>query len=220
MSGVLICASEAVLQQLNGSAVCREGLERQRATSAGEAIAAAASGRPKLVVIDRDLPAAEFLVRQLRGNAATRGCSIVIVADGDMSPDELGLLTAGANAVLRLPPGPEWDARIEPLLHVPTRKETRLTTDLVFTANFQEQHVQGRVANLSSTGMLVESAVPLPIGGEVQFRFELPGFETSTGEITGVARVVRVAGPKRYGMMFSSFDSTGKELLRRYLLVP
>jgi DNA-binding response OmpR family regulator len=220
MPDVVICAGDSVVRDLEASPVYRQGLTRHVVGTADAGLATAMKVKPQLVVIDRDLARSETLVTQLRSRAETRGCSIVIVAQGDMITEELGLLTAGANAVLRLPPDAEWDKRIERLLHVPTRKETRVPVSLTFEARFRTEKVPGRVLNLSMTGMLVECTAALMVGSQVTFSFEMTGFETSTGEVVGRGRVVREAGRNRYGVMFTSLDEIATELLRRFLLVP
>jgi DNA-binding response OmpR family regulator len=215
---VLLFAGDTVLRQLEKSPVWRDDLERVVARTSAEAIAQAASQRPRLIVVDSALPSAEQVVRQLRSNAETRVCSIVAAADGETWGAELGLLDAGANAVLRLPPGPEWDQRIQGLLSVPTRKETRIDANLTLRGEAANEEVRARVVNLSSTGMLLQTAVALKLGADLRFALELPGFETSTGEVTGEARIVRLAGPGCYGAQFLRLDSGGGELLRRYLM--
>lgn len=218
MLTVLVFASEAVTAQLERSPVWREDLQRVLVRTSTEAIAQAGSRQPRLVVIEAELPAAEHVVRQLRANAETRGCSILAVAGGDSLGAELGLLDVGVNAVLRLPAGPEWDARVEALLHVPTRKDTRIDADLTLRGEIGPEQVRARVVNLSQTGMRIQTAVALAIGAELSFTLELAGFETSSGEVRGQARVVRLAGPGSYGAQFVKLDSVGNELLRRYLM--
>lgn len=219
MPGILICASESVEHELHASPVWRNDIERAVARNPTEALALASTLRPQLIVVDRDLQLSEFLVRQLRAREATRNASILIVAAGEMSIDELGLLDAGANSVLRLPPGPEWDARVEALLRVPTRKDARITVDLRVVGEADDTAIRGRALNVSATGMLVQTAVALSVSSEVRFRLELPGFATSTGEIEGRARVVRQASTGEYGMLFVDMEPIGAEMLRRFLLV-
>jgi hypothetical protein len=67
--------------------------------------------------------------------------------------------------------------------------------------------------------MLVDCSSALTIGSEIRFKLELPGFETSSGEIRGSARVVRLASAGCYGMTFLGFDEGSSELIRRYVLV-
>jgi hypothetical protein len=220
MPDIVICAGPNVVRSLEASPVYRDGFARHVVATAEAGIVTAARVKARLVVIERDLPRAEVLVTQLRNRDETRQCAIAIVSPGEISAEDLGLLSAGANAVLRLPPGPEWDSRIEELLDVRTRKETRVPVSLVFEARYRTERVPGRVLNLSPTGMLVECSAALSVGSQVSFSFELSGFETSTGEVEGRGRVVREAGPNRYAVLFTSIDEIGRELLRRFLLVP
>jgi len=217
MARVLLCANEATQRQLAGTAVSRDAFEVYAVASAAQGIGIALKIQPRLIVVDSELADAEFLVRQLRGRAETKAASIAVVARGEPSLEELGLLDAGVNAVLRLPPSAEWDARIATLLSIPTRKELRLHVDLQLVAD--DPAIQGRVLNLSATGMLVESIEELSVGSEARFRLELPGFATSTGEVSGRARVVRAEG-RTYGLQFVALDEGCSELIRRFMLVP
>lgn len=220
MPSVLICGGENVVRELAESPIWRDGLDRQTAGNVDQAVTVAAASRPSLVVVDRDLPRAESLVQRLRSNATTHKTSILIVARGDMQSEELGLLSAGANAVLRLPPSPEWEATVARLLSVPTRKQARLPVHLAIEATFGTEKVRGNILNVSLTGMLVECTDPLPVGTDLAFDFHLPGFEISTGDIRGNARVVRLAGAGRFGCEFLEIRDYGAEMLRRFLLVP
>ena len=219
MTKVLACAPDETVREIQGSPLWREEFDRQSVASATQAISAAVALRPNLILIDRELPSAEFLLRHLRSKDETRQSSIVVLSRGEQQLEELGLLDAGANAVLRLPPSAEWDVRVEPLLAVPTRKQTRILASLEFVAEAKPAEARGRVLNLSTTGMLVDCSSALRMGAEVRFRLELPGFETSSGEVRGTARVVRLAGPGSYGLSFLDFDEGDSELIRRYLTV-
>lgn len=218
MTKVLACAPEATVAEISGSPLWREEFQKQAVASATQAISAAMQLRPNLILIDRDLPSAEFLLRHLRSKDETRQSSIVVISRGEQLFEELGLLDAGANAVLRLPPSEEWDLRVEPLLAVPTRKQTRMNVALRFSAESKAVDARGKVVNLSRTGMLLESPSALRVGAEVGFKLELPGFETAPGEVKGRARVVRVAAPGAYGLSFLLFEECGAELIRRYVL--
>jgi CheY-like chemotaxis protein len=220
MPTVLICGREQLVKELAASPVWRDGLDRVIAEDVSQASSMAVAAKPNLIVVDRDLPRAEYLIQKLRADAGTQRTSIVIVASGGMQHEELGLLSAGANALLRLPPSPEWDTCIERLMSVPTRKQTRVAVALAFEATFGTERVEGQILNVSLTGMLLECPAPLGIGDELEFGFHLHGFETSTGEIRGTARVVRFAGARRYGVEFDTFKDSGNELLRRFLLMP
>ena len=217
MTKVLACATEATLGELADSPVWREEFQRQAVANAAQAISAAASFRPNLILIDLELPSAESLLKQLRGKDETRESSIIVLSRGEQLAEELGLLDAGANAVLRLPPSPEWDGRVAPLLSVPTRKQTRIDAALKFVVKTKHAEVRSKVVNMSTTGMRVDCASALSMGSEVRFSLELPGFESSSGEIKGTARIVRLAGPGSYGLKFLAFEEGDQELIRRYV---
>ena len=119
MTAVLICSHGDLDGDLGGTLLCREDIERQVTTKLEEAQMLAVAARPRLVVIDRDLPWAARIVSALREDPSTRGLSLVVMARGDFDPAEVELLEAGANAILRLPAGPEWDERLERLMDVP-----------------------------------------------------------------------------------------------------
>jgi CheY-like chemotaxis protein len=216
MPSVLICATSGpVADDLHGSPVWREGVERHRADSVQSALTLAVAAKPKLVVIDRDLPRSERLVQELRSHAQTSGCSIVIVATGDSQPMEMALLEAGANAVLRHPPSPEWEARLGRLLSVPTRRNLRMHVDLELEGFFGVERHQGRVHNISRTGMLIEVAAPLTIGDELRFTLHL----SMDMSVAGVARVIRLAGAQKYGCEFRQMGDWDARRLEHFLEV-
>src|SRR5688572_27286958 len=109
MPVVLICAAAPLESALSHTVLFREGVERYEARTYEQALSMAVAAQPDLTVIERGLPRAADLVRSLRNDAKTRRTSLVIVAHGDFEPNELELLEAGANAILRLPADGHWD---------------------------------------------------------------------------------------------------------------
>jgi CheY-like chemotaxis protein len=214
MSSVLICATAGpVADDLHASPVWRDGVDRHNAESMQAALTLSVAAKPALVVIDRDLPKAERLVLELRGNAATSGCSIVIVATGDSQPAEVALLEAGANAVLRHPPSPEWEERLGRLLSVPARRNLRMHVDLEVESFLGSEHYQGRVQNISRTGMLVEVPLKARIGDELRFKLHL----SIDMSVAGLARIVRLAGAHRYGCEFRDVNAWDARRLEHFL---
>ena len=124
---ILICALDPLNEALHDTLIWRDGLERHVATTYRDAMALADSASPDLIVVDRDMPQAERLVEDLRLSKATKEASIVVIASGPMNDAELGLLTAGANAVLRLPAGTAWEQKLGRLIEVPSRHPRRDT---------------------------------------------------------------------------------------------
>lgn len=207
MARILICAPDPLTDELHDTVIWREGNERHLATSFGEAFVMAVAVRPDLIVIDRDLPRAARLVEDLRQDATTRSFSIVVAARGDMADLELQLLQAGANAVIRLPAGDEWDERLSHLMRVPLRRATRAAVRIQFEG--KTTHVEtlwGAVLNLSTTGMLIEAAGPLEVGGDLDFRFLLP---CSNEPVRGAGHIARLERKDRYGVRFYGLEGDG-----------
>lgn len=216
MPSVLICAPDPLTDELHRSLLWREGIERYLANRFEDALAMAVAARPNLVVVDRDLPRALRLVEDLRKEPSTRGLSIVVLARGDLDPDELRFIEAGANAILRLPAGPEWDERLSRLLQVPRRRAVRMPVRLEFEGRSERpvETVWGAVLDVSLTGMRVECRAELGIGADLDFSFRLA---RGSEPIVGCGRVVRRASTGGYGVEFYGLEGDGKERIRRFV---
>jgi CheY-like chemotaxis protein len=216
MPVALICSQAELDAELGHTLLWRAGMERHVATRLEDARMMAVAAKPDIVIVDRELPRSDKLVAALREDPSTRGLSIVVAARGDFDPSEVELLEAGANAILRLPAGPEWDERLPRLMDVPVRRDAR------FTVHFDVDAVPGvgdpaaaLAVNLSMSGMLLESPMPLSVGDEVQLSFQIPGSEA---QVKAVARVVRQAGPGQYGVEFRRVDGeAAQEKLREFV---
>jgi CheY-like chemotaxis protein len=215
MPVALICSQADLEGDLGHTLLWRAGMERHVATRLEDAQMMAVAARPDIVIVDRQLPRSDKLVAALREDPTTRGLSIVVAARGDFDPAEVELLEAGANAILRLPAGPEWDERLTRLMDVPVRRDARFTVHFdVDTAAGAGDPSAALAVNLSMSGMLLESPIPLAVGDEIQLQFQVP---ESEGQIKAAARVVRVAGPGQYGVEFGRVDGAASERLRAFV---
>lgn len=216
MPSVLLAATRPLEEELRRTVLFRRGVERHRAQSLEEAQLLAVAAHPELVLVDRDLPRAETLVQHLRANATTRGVSIGIVARGELDAAEVGLIAAGANAVLRLPADAGWDRRLVRLMSVPLRRDARLPVHLrLFQALAGPGDGVGLALNLSLHGMLVEANVPLRLHDRIAFAFRL--CETDTDKVSGSGNVVRQAGAQRFGVEFERLDYAGAARIQRFV---
>jgi DNA-binding response OmpR family regulator len=204
-------------QELGHTLVWRNGMERRIVRDANEAKSVAVAGRAQLLMVDRDGNGAENLVTALRAEAVTRQMSIVVMARGDFEASEIGLLEAGANAVLRLPASPEWDERLTRLVDVPVRRESRFSVFFKVETTHpggEQSAIMATALNLSVSGMLLETAEPLNVGEELNMQFRLPELDEL---VKGRARVVRLGGPRKFGLEFQELTATGLESVRRYV---
>lgn len=216
MSSVLICAPDPLGDELHETILWRGGIERHVASRFEDALTIAVAVHPRLVVVDRDLPRAERLVGDLRNDPTTRDCSIVIVARGEFETGELRFLDAGANVVLRLPAGPEWDERLGQLMNVPARREARIPVRLHFEARLSHrvETAEGHVVNLSASGMRVETSAALELWMDIDFAFPVPD---SGARVVGCGQVVRQATPGEFGVRFYGLEGEGPDQVRRFV---
>jgi DNA-binding response OmpR family regulator len=215
MTAVLICSHGDVEEDLRGTLLWRDDIDRQVVAKMEEARMLAVAARPRLVVIDRDLPWAARIVSALRADPSTRGLSLVVMARGDFDPAEVELLECGANAILRLPAGPEWNERLERLMDVPVRKETRFPVSFGVEASSNGGGVANAQAlNLSASGMLIETESALNIRDEVQLQIGLP---VTVDPIRVAGQVVRLAAPSQFGVEFRRVGPEESRRIQGYL---
>jgi len=216
MAIALICSQTQLDAELGQTALWRGDMERRIVTRPEEARVMAIAAKPNIVVVDRDLPGAARLVTELRQEPSTRALSIAVLARGDFEPSEVLLLEAGANAVLRLPPGRDWNERLVRLIHVPMRKAARFPVQFAVEAVHVEEgtSIPAMALNLSETGILIDSQVPIRVGDALSLVFRLP---SSASPVMASGRVVRQASASQFGIEFSRLESGALERIRTFV---
>jgi DNA-binding response OmpR family regulator len=212
MSVVLICSVSPLEAELSRTLLWRTNVQRHMASHLEQALSVATAERPDLVAIDRRFPRIVELVTALRRDATARQCSVVVLSRGDFEPSEVEVLEAGANGILRFPPGPEWEKRLDGLLKVPMRKEARFAVQIVVDTVQGGESISGEALNLSAHGMLLQVPGALTVGETVMVSFRLPG-----AFVDGRGRVVRVAGTGRYGLYFEALERDGRPQIERFV---
>jgi DNA-binding response OmpR family regulator len=213
----LIVSPQPLDAELADTVLWRKNVERYAASSAAEVRRLASSGRPDIIVLDKRLANAAGVVAELRRDPLTRTVSIVVLARGDCDPSEIAFLEAGANAILRLPPGPDWDDRLVRLIHVPLRRATRFEVNVRIESGFAVagEALPVTALNLSVTGMLLESPHPLHVGDDVRFAFSLPG---DSEVISGTGMVVRQASSaNQFGVELTQVEGDGRLRIKRFV---
>jgi PAS domain S-box-containing protein len=194
---VLIVAPSDLTSELGRTVLWRSGIERAFAGDSQTGFEAARSLAPSLVVLDAStVEEAVSFVRRLRQDPETRPTAIAVLSHSH--EDEDRLREAGANVVLpgRVDPA-LWDSRLQELLSVPPRLETRIPVKLqAWYTGFVsgKEVVDATTVNLSVRGALLETADPLEVGSKLDMTFRLPGSEA---EIKIVGQVAREAESSR-----------------------
>lgn len=212
MTTLLICARPELESDLCRTLFWREDLERYVAERAEEARMLALATEPHVVVVERDLPGVESLVDSLRNQTLPHSISIVALSHEPAASEDDGRV----NAVLSLPPGPEWDDRLDKVLEMPTRKQARYEVRFdVETLLRRAGSHRGLVLNMSSGGLLIECpGLGLHPGDDVSLNLPIPGQQVA---VEGRARVVRQPDPARIGLRFEAFAGNGDEKVRDFL---
>ena len=214
MAVVLICSTRPLERDLQDTVLFRSGIERQLVRSAAEVQTRLAAGSVALLCIHRQVPGLEALIKALRRSPTLKRVSILVFSEDDFDPSEVEVLEAGANAILRLPPGDDFDERVGRLIEVPSRRDVRLPVRLQVAASSGfGATVPVLAQNISSSGVLIESNHPLNMGDEVSVALR---FEESGEIFSAIAHITRTAGVNRYGAKFTSITK-GEEALRTFL---
>lgn len=217
MAVVLICSNRPLDRDLQGTVLFRNGVQREIVRTAAEVQTRLAAGRVALLCIHRQVAGIEPLIRTLRKSATLKRISIVVFSEDDFDPSEVEVLEAGANAILRLPPGDDFNTRVGRLIEVPARRDVRIPVRLqVGASSGFGATVPVLALNLSATGVLIESNHHLNMGDEVHVAFR---FDESGEIFSATAHITRNAGPNRYGATFETI-SRGEQALRNFLAGP
>jgi CheY-like chemotaxis protein len=214
---VLVTAAD-LSQELAATVLFRNNVERLTAVSQAEVRRHAAERKLDVVVVDSALPGASGLVAALRQDPLTRPLAIVALGRSDFGVGQLELLAAGANAILPLPPGSDWDDRLMRLVNVPMRKVSRFPVDLAVAGGLRSGlHFDGRALNLSVHGMLLECTHLLEIGDDLELEFEMPAGQ---GRVNGSGTIVRQAAAQRFGVELTHVEGDGRVRIKRYVEGP
>ena len=196
MIRAVVLSPSSLASELGGTVLFRQNVERIAAASLEEVRGLVDGGRADVIVVDSALPRAAALVSGLRQDPTTRAIAIVALGRSEFGFDHLELLESGANAILPLPPGQDWDDRLMRLIHVPVRKTTRFPV------------------NLSVHGLLLECRHPLKVGEDVRLAFDMP---RGHGMVEADGTVVRQAHADRFGVELTHVAGDGRVRIKRYV---
>jgi CheY-like chemotaxis protein len=202
-------------RDLQGTLLFRSNVERLSATSFDDVRQLAVERRPDVVVVDSALPGATTVVAALRQDPVTRPLAIVALGRSEFGFAQLDLLEAGANAILPLPAGADWEDRLMRIVHVPIRRATRLRVDAVVEGGLRGGLLfSARVLNLSVNGVLIECPEKIEVGDDLRLAFELPA---GHGPIQATGTVVRTTPQRLFGVEITSVEGDGRVRVKRYV---
>lgn len=215
MIRAVVVAASDLAPELGGTVLFRKNVERLPASGAEDVRRVADQGRLDVVIVDSAIPRAASVVAALRSDPATRAIAIVALGRSEFGFDHLDLLEAGANAILPLPPGHDWDDRLMRLIHVPVRRATRFPVDMALEGGLRNGlSFTGRALNLSVHGLLLECRQGLQVGEDLRFSFDMPA---SGGSVRGTGTVVRAASAHHFGVELTHVEGDGRVRIKRFV---
>jgi hypothetical protein len=204
--------------ELRDTLLWRRNVERVAAASADAVRSAVAREGADILVVDSAHPQAAEAAIALRADPLTREMSIVALGRSEFGSVHVDLLQSGVNAILPLPPGPDWDDRLMRLVNVPVRRVTRFKVDLALEGGRRGgESFSGRALNLSVHGLLLESRMALEVGEDLRLDFDLPG---AHGPVRGMGTVVRETSPVLFGVELTAVEGDGRVRIKRFVEAP
>ena len=161
------------------------------------------------------------LVRALRGeSSASCRSSLLVVAETRTAEAARELVGQGVNRVVTLDESEEAiEQHVADLLDIAPRAAVRFTARLTTVLDDGTLEIVGRTANVSVTGMLLQTTTSLNPGQRVDFEFLADNGEEM---VSGRAEIARCAvadrgGVSGIGIRFLEFDGNGRERIEAIL---
>ncbi|MCG6928285.1 MAG: PilZ domain-containing protein [Acidobacteria bacterium] len=218
MIRAVVLSPRTLEAELRDTLLWRHNVLRVKASSTDDVRRAVAKDGADILIVDSAHPEAADATIALRNDPLTRGMSIVALGRSEFGSVHVDLLQAGVNAILPLPPGPDWDDRLMRLVNVPVRRVTRFKVDLALEGGRRGgEAFAGRALNLSVHGLLLESRNALEVGEDLRLDFDLPG---AHGPVHGTGTVVRETSPVLFGVELTSVEGDGRVRIKRFVESP
>lgn len=96
------------------------------------------------------------------------------------------------------------------------RKAPRVAVPMEMAFEIEGTWLSGRIADLSTLGMFVDTSYPLSEGARVGFRFVIPG-TPGNSPVEGDATVVWTSPMVGAGLAFETFHGDGRNRIRLFV---
>jgi CheY-like chemotaxis protein len=159
------------------------------------------------------------LARQIRSSNLNRKTVIVMITGESEQRFLKRAFEAGANFVLFKPVDRQALLRLLRVVRAPIERErqrfARVNIRRKVSLQSGERRAEGATIDLSWTGMLVEASCVFPVNTQLQF-----GIQLSAGSpvLRGTARVVRLVGEDRMGLLLEDVSAGARARLEEFLM--
>ena len=217
MKKILLVEGPFPIDGISSSLFRRRECVLQVASSGAEALAAAETDRPDLVLYDArltDFSSVDF-VRALHSGAAD--VPVIVVGGPEQDLPEDPILQAGAAAFMVQPLDEiAINALMCDLLGISLRRHVRTFVKMKVDATLGVQMQFATISNISLGGVLVDSERPMHLGDIVKLSFFLPGDDVP---ITVISKVVRAtAQSSSYGCQFMDLSEAARARIHEFVM--
>ncbi|MDH4162652.1 MAG: response regulator [Nitrospirota bacterium] len=196
----------------------RGGIEVHPAKTSEELLALHRQHKADIIITDFALPVmgGARLCAEIRGDDSLKNVSIILACEKmHVSPALCG--NAGANAMIEKPVDPvELFIKVSELIAVPPRRDMRVMLRVAVSGGAAGSPSFATSQNISISGMLLESAVELKPGDQMDFAFTI-----GHTEIKVTAKVMRVeatsSGRYQCGVKFVNLDTKSLIVIEQYV---
>ncbi|HEY3357351.1 MAG TPA: PilZ domain-containing protein [Polyangia bacterium] len=220
MEQILTASNSEVLRLLGSRACTRLELGRCVAGTGHEALAAARRLRPRLVILDVDMPELDGfeVCRAIKSDPDLKHCRVMLVASGILTRDKLDKFAeVGCDDVVVLPAvGTEFFSHVADLLGVPRRRHRRVNVELMARLDSGTRVWEGQVDNLSLTGAKV--LLNEPLGEAETVRVRLTQEQDGRGLVIEARVVRRLEGGRAIGLQFTTLTPEARRALEALVL--
>jgi CheY-like chemotaxis protein len=224
MSRILVVDEAGLFRMLEATFFRRLGCEIVRARDSADVIAKASAGPPDLILLDTERPGLDGpgCLRILKSDPALRTIPVLVVAS---SSGAVECSAAGADATLTRPLETGMLERtLCSLGHVSHRRWRRRHARLPVRVSSATGARQGRLKNISRSGLFLALPSPLPLEAPVSLSLRLPAPDGDERPLRARGVVVRQVPPDPLshlipgvGVRFVGVDRDTESLIERFV---
>ena len=227
---ILVVVPDTAQSRLQHTLFWRADMRRTVAAPA-DVFTVARTVSPDLILLTDalGLERLQELLEQLRREPVTHDSIVIVLADDEAA--RRALERSGVSLALPWSFGDvgddaPWRKRLEELLNLRERGETRVLADfpaqaLVIAPGVEPRRTEATSSNLSSRGMLLETREVFPRGSRIELTFQLPKAGGAGVEVAVIGEIVRTAetadGRKFAGVHFTVVRKDARLAIRDFL---
>lgn len=218
---VLIADDLKLFLEIEKSYLKRGGFEVVTAESGDKAVQLATLDPPHLILLDMEMPSMDGAqtCAALRKVPSLAQVPIIVMSATDSQENRDRCRQAGCTEFVIKPEKPdELLGIVARILALRQREAVRITVVFNVTGEVGARQVVGQARDLSATGMLLETPMPLAVGTKLPIEFYLP---RTRAQIKVTGTVLRASktpeGACLSGIRFVDLSQSNQELILDYV---